>query len=166
MAKALALAAIRFYQKSISPRKGFCCAYAAHTGRGSCSALGYRAISRYGVWRGLAVLDARLEKCGQAHRRRLPRGALGRQAGFLDCGGCDAPNCDLPGSCDAPGCDLPGGCDVPSCDLPGNWRGCGRNGVSVLDTCGSCGDCDWRSRRKKKEREQYVVVSPTTRLKR
>lgn len=145
MARALALAAIRFYQKSISPRKGFCCAYAAHTGRGSCSTLGYRAISRYGVWRGLAVLDARLEKCGQSHRRQRPRGPLASQAGFLDCGGCDAPDCDLPGDC----------------------HGCGKKGCNVLDTCGDCGTCDWRSsRRKKKEREQYVVVSPNTRLRR
>ncbi|HEU4777252.1 MAG TPA: membrane protein insertion efficiency factor YidD [Telluria sp.] len=145
MAKALALAAIRFYQKSISPRKGFCCAYAVHTGSASCSTLGYRAISRYGVWRGLAVLDARLEKCGRSHRQHRPAGPLARQAGFLDCGGCDAPGCDLPGSCHV------------------------GDGLDVLSACncGGCGDCDWRSkRRKKKEREQYVVVSPNTRLKR
>ncbi|UUZ56097.1 membrane protein insertion efficiency factor YidD [Massilia sp. H-1] len=147
MAKALALAAIRFYQQSISPRKGFCCAYAAHTGRRSCSALGYRAIQRYGVWRGLFVLDARLHKCGAAHRRHHPVGALAGQAGFLDCGGCDAPGCDLPGDC--------------------HFGSGGNKALNCLDGCSSCGDCDWRSRKKKKnEREQYVVVSPTTRLKR
>jgi putative component of membrane protein insertase Oxa1/YidC/SpoIIIJ protein YidD len=156
MAKALALAAIRFYQRSISPHKGFCCAYATHTGRGSCSALGYRAIQRYGVWRGLFVLDARLEKCGQSHRRHQRLGPLARQAGFIDCG-CDAPGCDVPG-CDLPGCDLPGNC---------HWGGARDKGLACLDGCGSCGDCDWRSRKtRKKAREQYVVVSPTTRLKR
>jgi putative component of membrane protein insertase Oxa1/YidC/SpoIIIJ protein YidD len=144
MAKALALAAIRFYQRSISPRKGYCCAYAVHTGRGSCSTLGYRAIQRYGVWRGLAVLDARLYKCGATHRRHHSVGPLAAQAGFLDCGGCDAPGCDVPGDC-----DMGGG-----------------KGLNCFDAC-SCGDCDWRIKhRKKKEREQYVVVSPTTRLKR
>jgi len=142
MAKALALAAIRFYQRAISPRKGFHCAYAAHTGRGSCSALGYRAIQRYGVWRGLFLLDARLHRCGAAHRHSGARGALARQAGFLDCGGCDGP-----GDCHVGGAN--GALDV-----------CG-NCIS----CGDCGNCDWR-RRRKKETEKYVVVSPATRLKR
>lgn len=151
MAKALALAAIRFYQQTISPRKGFCCAYAKHTGRRSCSKLGYRAIQRYGVWRGLFVLDARLHKCGAAHRRHHPVGALSRQGGFVDCGGCDAPGCDLPG------CDLPGDCG-------GRGGKCGSN--PYTDACNACGDCDWRRKKKKNEREQYVVVSPTTRLKR
>ena len=35
-----ALAAIRFYQRWISPYKGFRCAYGAHSGRCSCSTLG------------------------------------------------------------------------------------------------------------------------------
>ena len=34
-------ATIRFYQRRLSPHKGFCCAYRAHTGRRSCF---YRAV--------------------------------------------------------------------------------------------------------------------------
>jgi putative component of membrane protein insertase Oxa1/YidC/SpoIIIJ protein YidD len=92
--KLIILSAIRFYQRAISPYKGFRCAYAAHTGHASCSALGYRAIRRWGVWHGFSVLDRRLHKCGIAHRRYRPA-ALGRQAGFLDCGDCDVGACDV-----------------------------------------------------------------------
>lgn len=152
--KALALAAIRFYQKTISPRKGFCCAYAAFTGRGSCSTLGYRAIRRFGVWRGLAVLDGRLEKCGVAYRRYrpAPMGGLARQAGFLDCGDCNMPSCDMPGDCDSKSGGRGSLCGALDC--LGN---CGN--------CNSCGNCDWKKRRKKRQQEQYVVILPrTTRL--
>ncbi|MFP5394003.1 MAG: membrane protein insertion efficiency factor YidD, partial [Gammaproteobacteria bacterium] len=58
--KLLALGAIRLYQKFLSPHKGFCCAYAAVSGRASCSVLGYRVIRRHGIWNGLALLDRRL----------------------------------------------------------------------------------------------------------
>jgi putative component of membrane protein insertase Oxa1/YidC/SpoIIIJ protein YidD len=97
--KILVLAAIRFYQRIISPRKGFCCAYAAYTGHASCSALGYRAVRRFGAWHGLLVLNGRLEKCSVAYRRYKPL-ALQGQAGFLDCdcGGGDCGDCDL-GDC-------------------------------------------------------------------
>jgi len=40
----LVLAAITGYQTYLSPYKGFCCAYRVHTGRKSCSALGFRAV--------------------------------------------------------------------------------------------------------------------------
>jgi putative component of membrane protein insertase Oxa1/YidC/SpoIIIJ protein YidD len=43
------LLAIGLYQKYLSPHKGFCCAYRTHTGRAGCSALGFRAVRRYGV---------------------------------------------------------------------------------------------------------------------
>lgn len=94
--KTLLLAAIRFYQRIISPRKGFRCAYAACTGHASCSALGYRAVRRFGAWHGLLVLNGRLEKCGIAYRRYRPA-ALQGQAGFLDCdcGGDGCVDCDL-----------------------------------------------------------------------
>ena len=51
--RCLALCAITFYQRCLSPAKGFSCAYRFHTGCQSCSVLGYRAIRRFGVWRGL-----------------------------------------------------------------------------------------------------------------
>lgn len=100
----IALAAIVLYQRQLSPYKGYCCAYAAVSGRASCSALGYRAIRRFGVWRGLGVLERRLHRCGVAHGRQSPSAALGplaRQAGFVDCGGCDLPDA---GCCDGGTC--------------------------------------------------------------
>lgn len=104
--KSLLLSAIRFYQRVLSPRKRFCCAYRSHTGHASCSALGYRAIRRFGAWRGLVLLNRRLEKCGIAYRRYHPA-ALRGQAGFCDVGGCDGPDI---GDC-LDGC---GGCDWPN----------------------------------------------------
>jgi len=110
----LALGAITFYQRHLSPRKGFACAYRLHAGRQSCSALGYRAIRRRGLWHGLGLLRARLARCRAAHQQHQqrhrghpwpPRG----QAGF-----CDVP-CELPCDLDAPACgdcvlDFPCGC--------------------------------------------------------
>ena len=130
--KTIALFAIRFYQRYISPYKGFCCAYAAYSGHASCSALGYRAIRRRGLWNGLALLDQRMEKCGISARRSraAPRGALGRQGGFADCA-----------------------CDVPSCDLPSGIA----NGCGEAAECASC-DCSWPNRRKKRDDDQYVVI--------
>ena len=96
--KAVALALISGYQKYLSPYKGFCCAYGAHTGHASCSALGYRAVRRFGVWHGTQVLDARLAKCGVA-ARRYARTSLQGQAGFCDMA-CDPTDIDLCDCCD------------------------------------------------------------------
>lgn len=101
--KRFALRAIRFYQRHLSPRQGFGCAYRCHTGRAGCSGLGYRAIRRFGLWRGLLILRQRLDKCGVAYRRHFAgRGAWQAQAGFCDVG------CDFPCDCDplAAGGDL------------------------------------------------------------
>jgi putative component of membrane protein insertase Oxa1/YidC/SpoIIIJ protein YidD len=136
--RGIAVLAIRLYQRHLSPRKGFCCAYRVHTGRRGCSMLGLRAIRRYGVLPGLLVLRRRLELCGIAHRRMAPI-ALRRQAGF-----CDA------------GCDLP--CDMSGID------GC----VSIADAasfcdCSNCGGCDWTSSKKRKsDEEQYVYIPPNS----
>jgi len=130
--KQLALAAIRLYQRHLSPYKGFCCAYRVHTGQASCSSLGYRAIRRFGLWPGLVILRQRLVKCGIAHRRYRPRSlALGRQAGF---------------------CDIP--CD-PSCDLPCDFDA-GSTACDVFSNCipGDCGD--WRREQKNEEEERQV----------
>jgi putative component of membrane protein insertase Oxa1/YidC/SpoIIIJ protein YidD len=114
MLKTFALTSIRLYQKFLSPHKGFVCAYRCHTGCGSCSAFGHRAIRLFGILKGLAVLRARLVQCGRIHaahrgQSTLPR-SLAAQRGMcdLDCGGCDVP--DL--SCDLPDieCGFPKGC--------------------------------------------------------
>lgn len=125
----LILAAIRFYQRHLSPRKGFRCAYHQHTGRATCSQLGARAVRRFGAVSGLAVLRERLFRCGVAarrHRPARPRGPIAQR------GDCD-PNCDLP-------------CDI---DLP-NWGSSGSGS-------GGCG-CDWphggRRERKRKRKRQ------------
>lgn len=134
------LAAIRVYQRYVSPYKGICCAYREHTGRASCSALGYRAVRRHGVFAGLALIRQRTHRCGVAHRRyrnqRVPM--LHAQRGVCDIG------CDLP--CDG-GCDLAGGggfskvCDFLSCC---DWGG-----------------CDWPDRKRKSpQAEKHVYIPP------
>jgi putative component of membrane protein insertase Oxa1/YidC/SpoIIIJ protein YidD len=134
--RTLALAAIRFYQRFLSPLKGFRCAYLAHTGRRSCSHLGFRAVRRYGALAGMVVLRQRLYLCGVAHRR------------------CARPHIRPPlaqrGDCDIIPCD----CDLPSA------RTCSTAG-DVLSSCADCGSCDWPERRRKdKERERTIYIPP------
>lgn len=136
--KSLALALIRGYQRWISPHKGYCCAYRAHTGGPSCSALGYRAIRRHGLRGGLGLLRERLFLCGLAHRRHGP--ALPRVP-RLQRGDCD------------PGCgDL-------SCDLDSRGR-CGNVGscADLLD-CSSLGE----RRRRRKGRPEAETPLPRRR---
>lgn len=139
-----ALAAIRLYQTHLSPHKGFCCAYRAHTGRASCSTLGYRAIRRHGVLGGLAILRARTALCGVAHRRHLSTRlrTLHPQRGVCDVG------CDVP-------CD--GGCD-------GSIGEVFSNACDAVSCC-DCGSCDWPDRRHRKHRqkERYVYIPPRAR---
>ena len=132
--KRLALAAIRAYQRWLSPLKGFSCALRVWSGAESCSAYGYRVIERFGLRCGLGLLDRRLALCGHVHRRTQavrvplpPHPLRRRQQGF-----CDAP-------CDVPACDLPS-CHLPSCH--GSSAACDTAGslLDVLDVC-SCG-CD------------------------
>lgn len=108
--KNIALALIRCYQRWLSPRKAYCCAYRHYTGAASCSNLGYRAIRRYELWRGWQILRERLQRCGVAYRRyhAQPRRKLA-QAGFCDAG-CDLP-CDgnITDACEC-ACDVPGEC--------------------------------------------------------
>ena len=137
-ARSLALALIRLYQRHLSPRKGFACAHRRLHGGASCSHLGLRVIRRHGVWRGLALLDERLRRCGVAGRRlraaagavRVGPPALQGQGGFcdVDCGACEAFG--------------PEGCDVVSC----GDKGC--RALSFLGDAASCGGdcCDWRRR--------------------
>ena len=134
----LLMAAIRGYKRHLSPRKGYSCPCRVHLGLASCSTLGYRAVARYGVFRGLGVLGLRLDQCRLEHERASSRRPPVRrgQAGFIDCA-CDA------GLCDGSMCDVCGGAldilDIAACvgdsDCGGgccfDWRdrgrGCGRS---------------------------------------
>jgi uncharacterized protein len=130
---------IRFYQRYISPYKGFSCAYHYHTGHVSCSALGFRAIQRYGIIDGMLILRMRLYLCGVSHRRYSR--TLVR------------PHRSQRGDCDI-GCDFPfdSGCDmqkVKSCRI--------LDALSCVDAC----SCDWPSNDKKnKKREEGIHLPP------
>lgn len=130
-AAALALAAIGFYQRRISPHKGFSCALRVATGGASCSAYGYAVIERFGLARGLGLLQRRLELCGHVHRRASasapPHPRLKYQRGFCDGLACDVP-CELP-------CHGHGGC--MSADTA----------LDMADCLSNAGDC-WSSRRR------------------
>jgi putative component of membrane protein insertase Oxa1/YidC/SpoIIIJ protein YidD len=133
--KRCALAAIVLYQRYVSPLKGFSCAYRAHSGGPSCSALGYRAIRRYGVWKGLGTLKARLHRCGVAHRRYTPAAGARHQRGFCD--GCDLP-CDV---------DCAGGVlDAMSC------------------TPCDCSGWPWRRKHDEQKSDKYVYIPPHRQL--
>ena len=130
-----ALCAIRFYQRYLSPHKGFACAYRVHTGRCGCSQLGYRAIRRFGVGKGWLVLRQRTWLCGVAYRRHNPQRARPPARERGDCA-CDLP-CDLDFTPSAGKLDL---CDVCSC-------------------C-DVGSCDWPSRKDKRQTERTVYIPP------
>ena len=136
--RSIALPFIAIYKRSVSPYKGFCCAYRAHLGRFSCSTLGFRAIRMHGVLKGVAILRQRLKLCGVAHRRFQGSTALAQRG--------SAP-CDLP--CD---CGAGSGYDLPSVDC----KSIGRY-VSCCDAC----SCDWPERNKKTEGEKYVYIPPS-----
>lgn len=136
-AAALALAAIRFYQRFISPHKGFSCALRAATGGASCSAYGHAVIARFGLERGLGLLQRRLDLCGHVHMRAHaappPHPRLKYQRGFCDGLTCDGP-CDLP-------CDGHGHC------LPADTA------IDLAGCLGDAADCGWpRKRRRRNER--------------
>lgn len=140
----LLLAVIRAYQRYLSPYKGFGCAYRVHTGRASCSALGYRAVRRHGVFTGLCLIRRRTSLCGVAHRRHVAAPPpLQAQRGVCDLG------CDLP---DAGGCDLPGGRHLGAL-------------ADALGCCDAC-NCDWPRREPRprdRAREQQTYLPPRRR---
>jgi putative component of membrane protein insertase Oxa1/YidC/SpoIIIJ protein YidD len=59
----LACTIIDVYQRHISPRKGYTCAFRALHGRESCSSFGKRAIARMGLMGGLQALRRRFRRC-------------------------------------------------------------------------------------------------------
>jgi len=144
-AAALALAAIRVYQRFISPYKGFSCALRVATGGDSCSAYGHAVIARFGLGRGLGLLQRRFELCGHAHARLRaaapPHPRLQYQRGF-----CDGP-CDLP-------CHGHGHC--VSVDTA----------VDALGCVGDVADCGSSRRREERRRTNAELDAITEQIRR
>ena len=118
----LLLAAIGGYQRLVSPHKGFRCACPQHKGRIGCSALGARAIRRFGAGRGVGALRPRLAPCRIKHRRR----GTGRPLRHAQAGDCDrALPCEAPPGCSAAACDAASRCDCATlaCDFGRGGRG-------------------------------------------
>jgi putative component of membrane protein insertase Oxa1/YidC/SpoIIIJ protein YidD len=139
----IALELILFYQRFISPYKGFSCAYHAYTGRDSCSAHGYRVVQRYGFLFGVQLIKRRMSLCGKEYRKHIKVGQPRANALIL--------NRRQSGFCDV-------GCDVGACDL-GDVSSCAFDG---LGNCGSlpC-DCDFGNwGRRKKNEDQYIEIAP------
>ena len=83
-----ALAAIRFYQRHLSPRKGYGCPHRLLYGGSGCSGVALRLIRRYGVWRGWLILQKRFARCAAARQQLNPQ-----RYGFMPYqrGECDVP---------------------------------------------------------------------------
>ena len=110
-----ALAAIGGYQRHLSPRKGYACAFrVAHGGTG-CSGFAKAAIADLGVWRAVPVIRKRFADCRDAAeelREARRKGKKGRWYDYCDCaGGCDMPSTRGCGKIDTtPDCDCTPDC--------------------------------------------------------
>lgn len=89
---------IDLYQRYISPRKGFCCAYRVrHRRRDSCSQYAKRAIAKLGLLPGVRLLGRRFDKCADAckalryePKQRLHEEDKRRHSSWADCAeGCE-----------------------------------------------------------------------------
>lgn len=67
VATPFAIFAIGFYQRHISPHKGFVCAHRACHGGLSCSECAKQTIATYGFWRALPLIKARFVECRHAY---------------------------------------------------------------------------------------------------
>jgi hypothetical protein len=100
-------------------------------------------IERFGLRRGLGLLDRRLALCGHVHQRALPARAAMHPRMRRQQGSCDVP------------CDLPS-CELPSCELI--------DPVCEVLSCGSdVYDC-WRSRRNSQARTSAEMDAVTARV--
>lgn len=126
------LALIDGYQRHISPRKGFCCAYRVRHGGPGCSGFAKRAIAELGLWRALPQIRQRFADCKAAALafsaereddetvragRGKRRGSACANCAEASCYGCDPSACRGigGGTPKSQGCDALPDC-TPSCD--------------------------------------------------
>ncbi len=79
----MAALGIGWYQRFLSPWKGYRCAYARVYSADSCSEYGRRAVREAGLARGFLMIAQRLQDCQQAGERAPAHGLLAAAAGTL-----------------------------------------------------------------------------------
>ena len=130
-AASAAIHLIELYQRHLSPRKGYRCAYSVLHGGTGCSGYAKHAIAEHGIFNAYPLIMQRFSDCTDAAKHFRTD---------LDCG-CAA---------DA----LPGNCDLPDRQPCGN-RSAG-NLVSCLDvfSCSGSGDEKRKAKRKSSREEK------------
>ena len=168
MLRSLALFAIRLYQRHLSPKKGFGCAYRLVYGGCGCSGVGYRLIRRYGVFSGCRLLRLRLAHCRFAYTHycapaKPPAPVVKRVNGMAyyqrgDCVPCDAGCLDM-GGCDS--CDL-GAPDACHCDTKS--RACDTLGdYANACPCDACDAMDCGRKEEEREPKKKPIRMPNLR---
>lgn len=105
----LSISGVKFYRKFISPYKGFSCGYSHYTGGLSCSTYGLKQLqSQNNPLEALRLISHRLKACSHVtylfkEDIAIRYSSINKQSGFIDCGGCDTPDCDVTDICD---CDF------------------------------------------------------------
>ena len=106
---------IGIYQKYLSPRKVYRCAYSVVNGGPGCSGAVKDIVKKKGIFKGYPLIRQRFQLCREANDERNRRNKS-KVAGCVGDGleeWIDALSCDVP-SCKVPSCD----CHLPACDLP------------------------------------------------
>ena len=120
IASALAVGLIRFYQRYISPHKGFSCAYHQMTGKSSCSSYALKMVQRNGVMSLFTALPKQFSRCSSAYQTYLQqtdkRQKPQKKPKSERCGDCvDMTECVPTRACkDLSDC---GHCDVCDCSF-------------------------------------------------
>ena len=117
----LAVGLIEFYQRYLSPRKGFRCAHRARKrGRtSSCSQFAKRALARLGVMAGLPLIERRFARCKASARTldyesRVKQEKQPKNTVWSDCH--PFHGYDISADACSSATDTCGAIDVPACD--------------------------------------------------
>ena len=109
----LLAAVIEVYQRYISPRKGFCCAYRVKRRRSSCSEFARKAVLRHGIFRIIPLLRRRFDKCATAAHAAGAASVLDYERAKTKPKAKNSPSCDLsPGDCSPDAACLEGVVDI------------------------------------------------------
>lgn len=74
---------IRYYQRFISPHKGYCCAHHQLHQQGSCSAFGIQCLTHQSVPRALGMMRRRSQSCHAAAKELQKPGKSHKRSGQL-----------------------------------------------------------------------------------